>query len=80
MQTLGDFLAEQNIRQSAFAEMVGRTQATISRIVGGDAQPSFELAVSIERVTGGKVPVWSWRAFSAMRPTDLSSEPVRAAE
>lgn len=71
MQTLGDYLTEQNIRQTAFAEAVGRTQATISRIVSGEAQPSFELAVMIERATGGKVPIWSWPAFSAMRPTEM---------
>jgi plasmid maintenance system antidote protein VapI len=72
MQTLGTYLEDNGIRQTAFAETVGRTQATISRIVAGDAQPSFDLAVSIERATGGKVPVWSWPAFSALRPSEAA--------
>ena len=81
MLTLAQYLEHQKLRQAVFAERVGKTQATISRIVNGDAQPSLDLALSIQRETGGRVPVWSWAAFAALKPNGASSDvPARAAE
>ena len=80
MQTLAQYLEAEKLTQAAFASRVGRTQATISRILNGEAQPSAELAASIEQATGGRVPFWAWKAFERFRtPTPQEAE-ARAAE
>lgn len=79
METLAQYLDAEGIRQTEFAARVGRTQATISRILNGEAQPSAELAAAIERETCGRVPFWTWKAFEAFKPVH-SNAPVRAAE
>ena len=77
METLSQYLSNEGIRQTEFAVRVGRTQATISRILNGEAQPSAELAAAIENETGGRVPFWTWKAFEAFKPVH-SNDPVRA--
>lgn len=54
------YLHDSGSRQSDFAEKLGVTQATISKLSSGDAKPSLELALSIEQATNGKVPMTSW--------------------
>lgn len=60
MTQLQDYLARLNLKQSAFAERVGATQATVSKLATGQMRPSLELAVAIERETQGQVPAVSW--------------------
>lgn len=54
------WLARNGLSQRAFAERVGAHYTIISRVVGGKMTPSLELAVAIERETGGAVPAASW--------------------
>jgi plasmid maintenance system antidote protein VapI len=75
--TLAQWLKSNGVRQADFAETVGRTQATISRLVGGEAQPSAELAARIEQATGGQVPFWTWEAFAAFMPKDSEVQNAR---
>ncbi|KHQ50357.1 MULTISPECIES: helix-turn-helix domain-containing protein [Mameliella] len=46
--------------QKVWAERLGVSGAYMSLLVNGKKQPSLELAVRIDRVTGGKVPATSW--------------------
>lgn len=62
MMTLAEYLDIKGIPQKAFAERVGVRQATVSRLASGLGKPSLELAVSIERETGGSVTAASWVA------------------
>ena len=57
---LDQFLQDNGLRQASFAERVGATQATISKLVRDETRPSLELAVRIERETKGAVPANSW--------------------
>lgn len=60
MNTLATYLYERRIRQADFANKLRIAQATVSRLVRGSTRPSLELAVQIERETGGAVPATSW--------------------
>lgn len=60
MQTLQSYLKSHAIRQEDFAGQIGSTQATVSRLANGTSRPSLDLAVAIERATGGSVPATSW--------------------
>ena len=55
-----DYLEEAGIGQALFAESIAVTQATISRLASGKMTPSLELALKIEIVTKGAVPMSSW--------------------
>ncbi|MCA0945874.1 helix-turn-helix transcriptional regulator [Salipiger pacificus] len=59
MATLAQFLKQSQMTQRAFADAVGVSQPTVNRWLNG-AMPSWARAATIERVTGGKVPVASW--------------------
>lgn len=56
------YLRESNSLQSDFANKIGVKQSTVSRLSSGTTKPSLELAVIIERETGGAVPASSWIA------------------
>lgn len=60
MNILRKFRSDKKVRQSDMAEALGVSQGTISKIECGDALPSLELAVAIERVTKGAVSASSW--------------------
>jgi len=60
MEHLAVYLDQHGITQSAFAGSLGTTQATISKFCRGVTRPSLDMAVKIERATGGSVPVASW--------------------
>ena len=61
--TLAQYLAETNTPQCAIAACLGVRHATVSAWVSGGSRPRLRLAVAIERMTDGAVPVTSW--FSA---------------
>jgi transcriptional regulator with XRE-family HTH domain len=65
MSNLSSFLKKSGVTQSAFAQRVGVVQATISRLARGTVMPSIEVAVKIERETGGEVPANSWAERAA---------------
>jgi transcriptional regulator with XRE-family HTH domain len=60
MNDLKTYLVDRRLRQADFAERLGITQATVSRLAAKTALPSLELAFAIERETGGAVPAASW--------------------
>lgn len=60
MMTLSEYLAKTGISQAAFADEIKVKQATVSRLARNMMRPSLELAVSIERITGGAVAAASW--------------------
>ncbi|MFQ1700797.1 helix-turn-helix domain-containing protein [Loktanella agnita] len=72
MGTLLDYLKDQKISQRAFARSVGVDPSIISRLAHRSMRPSLDLAVTIERQTGGRVRAASW-----IEPVPLPS-PVTA--
>lgn len=77
MSNLSAFLTSKQIRQQDFAERIGVTQATVSRLAKRTMMPSLPLAVEIERATDGEVPVSSWVNDDPAQPDgDFSSEEV----
>ena len=72
MNKLALYLTEYRIRQVDFASRIGATQSTVSRLVSGTATPSLDLAVRIERATGGAVPATSWIEMGAQPQGDAA--------
>lgn len=60
MVNLDTYLTDRSIRQADFAEQLGISQATVSRLAKRSMRPSLELAFAIEKATGGAVSVASW--------------------
>ena len=60
MRQLSKFLRESEVTQAQFAARVGLSQATVSKLASGTLSPSLQVAVRIERATGGAVCVASW--------------------
>lgn len=60
MTTLAKFLTSAGVTQHEFAQNLGVTQATISRLARRKKTPGLRLAVAIEAATGGAVPAASW--------------------
>lgn len=60
MQTLSQYLKTEKIRQTEFAEMIGTTQGTVSRLCSGTQNPTLDLAQRVEKATGGQVPIVAW--------------------
>ena len=60
MTALATHLSDQKISQRAFAVRLGVDPSIVSRLVNDLMRPSLELAVQIERETGGAVPATSW--------------------
>lgn len=60
MEHLKAYRQKQGILQAAFAEMLGTTQTTISKLESGKLTPNLILAHKIEVATGGAVPMSSW--------------------
>jgi DNA-binding transcriptional regulator YdaS (Cro superfamily) len=52
---LDQYLSTKKITDAAFAATAGISQSQVSRLKRGKSMPSWELASTIERVTGGKV-------------------------
>ncbi|EXL07401.1 transcriptional regulator [Ochrobactrum sp. 30A/1000/2015] len=55
MNTLQLYLDETGERISAFAERIGRSPSTLTRALSGARNPSVDLALDVERGTGGRV-------------------------
>ena len=62
MNPLARHLAATGMTQTAFAQTVGLTQATVSKLCAGKTGVSLDTAIRIERATGGAVPVEAWSA------------------
>lgn len=57
---LARYLRKHKLSAAAFADMVGAHRSQIGRAVRGERAPGLDLAVKIESVTGGAVPVACW--------------------
>lgn len=55
MDALSNYFAESGEKLSAFAVRIGRSPSTLSRVLSGQRDPSFDLARDVERGTDGKV-------------------------
>ena len=54
------FLIENKLTQREAAAILGISRPHLSQVVSGSKRPSLDLAVRIERLTDGAVPVSSW--------------------
>jgi transcriptional regulator with XRE-family HTH domain len=52
---LSDYLEKERISQSEFAELIGSTPTTISRLAHGTQNPSWTTMLKITQATKGKV-------------------------
>lgn len=60
METLNTYMIDNGITQKEFADAIGITQATVSRICAGKLRPSSTVMVKIATQTKGQVPILSW--------------------
>ncbi|MBR9766142.1 MAG: helix-turn-helix transcriptional regulator [Rhodobacteraceae bacterium] len=60
MTTLAEFIEASKETQAAIAAKLRISKAYMSDLVNDNRRPGLELAVRIERLTGGKVPASSW--------------------
>ena len=65
MMTLTQYLDAENITQAQFAQMVGTSQGTVSKLCAG-RRPRWDLAARIERATSGSVPVAVWAQIESI--------------
>lgn len=65
MEHLTTYLKANGLTQADFAARVGVTQGALSKICNG-RNPDLEVAIAIERETGGAIPVASWPKYSAI--------------
>jgi DNA-binding transcriptional regulator YdaS (Cro superfamily) len=61
MKELRAYLSMHGLTASAFAEMIGTSQPTVTRLLNGKRKPSPALALRIEKKTRGAVPRHSLR-------------------
>lgn len=54
---LSEYLKETKLTQEEFAALVGVTRPFITNILNGKRNPSIQLAIRIDEVTNGKVPL-----------------------
>jgi transcriptional regulator with XRE-family HTH domain len=60
---LKDYLKKNKITQANFASLIGISQGYLSLIVRGLNNPSFKLALKIEKITLGQVTTEDLNAF-----------------
>lgn len=72
MSDLQSYLARVGEKKSSFAERVGTTPATITRLCNGTLRPALELAHRIETATDGEVRTEVWLSGG----NDAAGEPA----
>jgi len=66
LTALGRWAAENGWSREKLAEKLGlEARQSVDRLCRGTRRPSLELAILIEKVTGGAVPVSSWAKVPA---------------
>jgi transcriptional regulator with XRE-family HTH domain len=65
MEQLTSYLQRHGLSQREFAVMIGRSEATVSRLAKGSQRPSLDLLLSIAKVTRGEVPADAWERGQA---------------
>lgn len=83
---LTDAITRSGKTRTQFANELGIGRPFLSMLESGKKRPSLELAVRIERLTGGQVPASSWVAPEPIFPPTsepqhdpASSDPARPA-
>lgn len=74
MSTLSQHLKDNNISQRAFAAQLGVHTSIVSRLVSRTMRPSLDLAVRIERQTGGVISAVSWIESDIDDQASIASE------
>lgn len=75
MNRLGRYLKAKEITQHQFAERLGVSQGTVSKMCRKGAEVRDSMKVRIERLTGGAVPVEAW--LDDLRDSLKTDGPVR---
>jgi len=57
---LAEFITRSGENQAAWAKRLCVSRSYLSGLVNGNKSPSLDLAVRIERLSGGEVPATSW--------------------
>lgn len=57
---LADYLRDHEITLAAFAERIGRSPATVSRLANGKQLPDWDTVRAIRRATKGAVTANDW--------------------
>jgi DNA-binding XRE family transcriptional regulator len=57
---LNNWLRENDVSQADYAEKIGISKATLSRILNGHHKPNIDVAFAIESTTDGVVTVKGW--------------------
>lgn len=57
---LETYLSSKSLTRTEFAELIGTTQASVSRYVTGERRPSIEMIDKIDKATKGKVKMRDW--------------------
>jgi transcriptional regulator with XRE-family HTH domain len=57
---LQSFISEFKVKKKDFAGDLGISCGHLSKLLGGDARPSLELAIDIDGLTNGKVTPFDW--------------------
>lgn len=60
MNKLAAYLSSTGLSQKQFADLANLHPSVVSKFLTGKVKPSLETAVSIERITRGKVKASSW--------------------
>ena len=63
--TLSDYMDWKELRHAEKAKRLGVSREHVTMLLSGARAPSLELAIKIERETGGNVPVAIWSAGAA---------------
>lgn len=81
MDALSNYLDDEGEKLSGFANRIGRSPSTLSRVLSGQRDPSFDLARDVERGTGGKVSALKFLEIClSARRVDEPSQHSEAAE
>lgn len=66
---LARHMAENEISDADFAELIDKDRTLVNRLRRGKVRPTLDMALAIERVTGGAVPMQAW----ALPPDDAEA-------
>lgn len=73
--TFANHIRDSGRTRAQWADELGVSRSFMSDLLNGNRRPSLELAVRIERATGGRVPAISWVPDAS----DVSAAPESAA-
>lgn len=60
MANLRSYISSSGAKKSALADALGISRGYLSELIGGTKTPSLDVAVRIQRLTGGEVSVEDW--------------------